>query len=301
MYLATVANAENMIRNRKKAILKMAANPPALHPTPYRFILHYCILLLIAGCTAHPYGATNKMYRKQVKKAASKLASKPEEFTSDSVKSPDYFVGTTNFSMRKPNFVIIHYTAQNTCDLTLKTFTTPKNEVSAHYVICRDGIVHHLLNDYLRSHHAGLGKWGAVTDMNSCSIGIELDNNGAEPFSDPQISGLLSLLGHLKKEDNIPTANFIGHADFAPGRKADPGVLFPWKQLAANGFGLWYDDVRDTIPTGFNAVMALRLIGYDTKDTTAAIRSFKLHFMHDTDRQMNTADKSVLNNLATKY
>ena len=289
--------------------VKMTANQAAskqvsslsVQLTPYRFIIHCCILLLIAGCTPNPYSATNKMHQRQVKKAASKLRAKPEVFTSDSVKASDYFVGTTNFSMRKPNFVIIHYTAQNTCDLTLKTFTTPRSEVSAHYVICRDGIVHHLLNDYLRSHHAGLGKWGAVTDMNSCSIGIELDNSGAEPFSDPQIAGLLSLLGHLKKEYNIPAANFIGHADFAPGRKADPGVLFPWKQLAANGFGLWYDDVRDTIPTGFNPVMALRLIGYDTKDTTAAIRSFKLHFMHDTDRHMNTADKSVLNNLASKY
>jgi N-acetylmuramoyl-L-alanine amidase len=203
--------------------------------------------------------------------------------------------------MRKPNFVILHYTEQNSCDQTLKTFTLPRTEVSAHYVICRDGFVHHMLNDYLRAHHAGLGKWGNVTDMNSCSIGIELDNNGAEPFSNAQMNSLISLLAKLKKDYNIPTANFIGHSDFAPARKVDPGTLFPWKKLSQAGFGLWYDETRDTVPHDFNYVHALRVIGYDSRDTTAAIRAFKKHFMQDNTRTINDADKSVLNNLMSKY
>lgn len=269
---------------------------------PFYSILPGClILLLLAGCKAKPYGATNKVYRKQAKAAASKLKAEPEVFVNDTAKEPDYFVGTTNFSMRKPNFVIIHHTAQNTCDKTLKTFTLPKTEVSAHYVICRDGTVHHMLNDYLRAHHAGLGKWGTVTDMNSCSIGIELDNDGTEPFSDQQIASLLSLLGHLKQTYNIPSANFIGHADFAPVRKNDPSILFPWKTLADKGFGLWYDSVRTAIPTDFNCMMGLRIIGYDTKDTLAAIRAFKRHFMQDSTKGLNADDKSVLYNLTTKF
>ena len=94
------------------------------------------------------------------------------------------WVGTTNLSMRRANFVIIHHTAQNSCEQTLQTFTLPRTQVSAHYVICKDGTVHHMLNDLLRAHHAGVSKWGNTTDLNSSSIGIELDNNGFEPFSE---------------------------------------------------------------------------------------------------------------------
>jgi N-acetylmuramoyl-L-alanine amidase len=263
----------------------------------FKFIL---ILLLVSGCSG-PYSGTNKIYRKQALADAKKLKAKPEEFANDTAKAPEYFVGTTNFSMRKPNFVILHHTAQTSTDQTLKTFTLPRTEVSAHYVIGRDGTVHHMLNDYLRAHHAGAGKWGTVTDMNSCSIGVELDNDGVEPFSDAQIASLLSLLAHLKQTYNIPTANFIGHADFAPVRKNDPSVLFPWEQLSKKGFGLWYDDVIGLVPPNFNHIMALRVIGYDTRDTTAAIRAFKRHFMQDTGKVLTYEDKLVLSNLTTKY
>lgn len=259
------------------------------------------LCIFLCSCASKPYSSTNKTYRKQAKQFAKNLRAQPAVSANDSIKAPEYFVGTTNFSMRKPNFVIIHHTAQNSCDQTLQTFTTPRAEVSAHYVICRDGTVHHMLNDYLRSHHAGVGKWGGVTDMNSCSIGIELDNNGAEPFPDAQIAGMISLLGQLKNRYNIPSANFIGHADFAPTRKEDPSVLFPWKKLAENGFGLWYDETPSPAPPDFDYLTALRVIGYDIKDSTAAIAAFKRHFMQEKSMQINDADKGVLNNLIRKY
>ena len=258
------------------------------------------LILLIVGCTWSPYNATNKVYRKQAKTFAARLKEQPDVEANDSIKAPEYFVGTTNFTMRKPNFVVIHHTSQESSEQTLTTFTLPRTEVSSHYLIGKDGTVYHLLNDYLRAHHAGLGKWGNVTDMNSCSIGIELDNNGKEPFTDPQIAGLLSLLSKLKQTYNIPTANFIGHADFAPTRKSDPSVLFPWKTLAEKGFGLWYADTLKAAPAGFNARVALRVIGYDTKDTTAAIRAFKRHFMQDTSRQLTPVDLDVLSDLMNK-
>ena len=210
-------------------------------------------------------------------------------------------VGTTNFNLRKPNFVIIHHTAQNGCPETLKTFTTVASKVSAHYVICKDGTVHHMLNDYMRAWQAGISKWGNATDINSVSIGIEIDNNGFEPFTDEQINSLLSVLAKLKKDYDIPAANFIGHGDIAPGRKVDPSAYFPWKKLADNGFGLWYDEVRDSVPANFNHIQALRIVGYDVKDTTAAIRAFKRHFMQDTTKYINDADKNVLFNLQKKY
>ena len=153
----------------------------------------------------------------------------------------------------------------------------------------------------MRAWHAGNSRWGNQLDINSASIGIELDNNGFEPFDSLQINSLISLLGKLKKEYAIPAANFIGHGDIAPTRKNDPNFRFPWKLLSQKGFGLWYDEVRDSIPENFNHIYALRIIGYDIKDTTAAIRSFKRHFMQDTTRTLTDADISVLYNLQKKY
>lgn len=258
-------------------------------------------VLIVAGCTPKPYSSTNKVYKEQAKKYATTIKTTPTITANDSIKAANNFVGTVNFTMRKPNFVIIHHTAQNSCDETLKTFTTTKREVSAHYVICSEGVVYNMLNDYLRAHHAGTSKWGNVIDMNSCSIGIEIDNNGFEPFTDAQINSLISLLGILKKKYSIPTANFIGHGDIAPTRKNDPSILFPWKKLADNGFGIWYDTERLATPENFNHITALRIIGYDIKDTTAAIRSFKRHFMQDSTKKINEADKNVLYNLMQKY
>lgn len=265
-----------------------------------------CILILavfaIDACSPKPYAAANKSYKSQSKQYARLLLEVPvETAVSDSSKVPPFWVGTTNFNMRKPGFVIIHHTAQNSCEQTLQAFTNVKSAVSAHYVICKDGTLHHMLNDYMRAWHAGVSRWGNYSDINSASIGIELDNTGFEPFDSLQINSLISLLGRLKREYGIPTANFIGHGDIAPTRKNDPNYRFPWKKLADKGFGLWFDEVRDTIPAGFNHIQALRIIGYDVKDTTAAIRAFKRHFLQDTTQRINEMDRSVLYNLQTKY
>jgi N-acetylmuramoyl-L-alanine amidase len=215
---------------------------------------------------------------------------------------PSAFVGTVNFNMRKPNYVIIHFTAQDSLGQTLKTFTVVKTQVSAHYVVGKDGKVVHMLNDYLRAWHAGISKWGSISDMNSCSIGIEIDNNGNEPFTDPQIKSLLALLAQLKKAYNIPTNNFIGHQDIAPLRKPDPGPFFPWKVLAQHGFGYWSDDVLELAPDNFDYTTALRLIGYDTSNITAAIVAFKRHFVQtDISPSLTQLDLNVLYNIYQKY
>lgn len=189
------------------------------------------------------------------------------------------WVGTVNFNLRKPNFIIIHHTAQDSIQQTLKTFTLKSSNVSAHYIVSRDGKIIHMLNDYLRAWHAGNGSWGKNTDLNSTSIGIELDNNGTEPFSDLQINSLLALLTKLKKDYNIPTQNIIGHADVAPTRKKDPSALFPWKLMASNGFGVWPDEILPCPPPEFNAEQGLQIIGYNTTNLSAAIMAFKLHFI----------------------
>src|SRR3954452_405383 len=253
------------------------------------------LLFMANSCSRNPYASSNKLYKAQAQQYAKTIREEPTNEKLDSVQSTPYWIGTTNFNLRKPNFVIIHHTAQNACDETLKTFTMGKTQVSAHYVICKDGTVHHMLNDYLRAWHGGVAKWGNLTDVNSSSVGIELDNNGFEPFPDAQLTSLLHVLTSLKSNYNIPQANFIGHGDIAPTRKNDPNVYFPWKLLAQKGFGVWYTDTTNvTIPENFNALDALRVIGYDIRDTSAAILAFKRHFEQDTTRVMNDTDKKVL-------
>src|SRR4026209_1919408 len=180
-----------------------------------RSLIFLSLIIFFTACVHNKYASTNRSYKKQVKNYAKLLREYPVN-NSAGLLYADNWVGTTNFTMRRPNFVVIHHTAQNSCDETLKTFTLTRTQVSAHYVICRDGTVHHMLNDLLRAHHAGVGKWGNISDMNSESIGIEIDNNGGEPFSEPQMNSLLLLLERLKRAYNIPQANFIGHMDWAP-------------------------------------------------------------------------------------
>lgn len=266
----------------------------------YKKIVPFLLLIAITNSCSNKYSAANKSYKKQAKAFAKELKARPGN--TDSTIAPSSWVGTTNFGMRKPNFVIIHHTAQNSCEQTLTTFTLTRTQVSAHYVICRDGTVHHMLNDYLRAWHAGAGKWGNLTDVNSSSVGIELDNNGFEPFSEAQINSLLQVLKTLKKNYNIPTANFIGHADIAPSRKVDPNRFFPWQQLSQNGFGYWYDTASVKVPDNFNAVQSLRIIGYDIKDSVASIRAFKLHFVQqDSTPKISEADKKIIYELSKKY
>ena len=260
-------------------------------------------LLVASACTTNKYAATNKIYKDKTKAFANTIKSMPPIAQQIDSIAPEQqtFIGSVNFGIRKPNFVVIHHTAQTSLDQTIKTFTLTRTEVSAHYVVSRDGKVVQMVNDYLRSNHAGAGRWGNDTDLNSSSLGIELDNNGNEPYSDAQIKSLLSLLGTLKKRYNIPTANFIGHADLAPKRKPDPNK-FPWKVLAEKGFGLWYDSVLKMPPVTFDAVAALRIIGYDTRDLSAAVIAFKRHFLPgETTGELSPAARLILFNLYPKY
>jgi N-acetylmuramoyl-L-alanine amidase len=266
--------------------------------------IYIMVILFLNACSKGPYTDSNKQYRKQVKAIANMLKSQPKDsIRADSLKLPPYWIGTTNFGMRKPNYVIIHHTAQNGCGQTLKTFTTGSTQVSAHYVICKDGTLHHMLNDYLRAWHAGAAKWGNETDLNSASIGVEIDNNGFELFSEAQLNTLLGLLASLKKKYNIPVANFIGHADIAPGRKVDPNVNFPWKRLSENGFGIWYDDTSKIIvPDGFNIMQALRIVGYDISNSNAAIQAFRRHFLQTEQAgELSEPEKKILYAVMLKY
>lgn len=262
-------------------------------------------LFLFVACSTSKYAATEKIYKDKAKAFSEiiKTVPPPGQKIDGIDPSTQSWVGSINFGIRKPNFVIIHHTAQNSTQQTINTFLVKgKSEVSSHYIVGKDGVVVQMVNDYLRANHAGIGKWGNTNDLNSSSIGIELDNNGInQPFTDAQIKSLLALLDALKKRYNIPTANFIGHADIAPGRKNDP-KNFPWKVLSKKGFGLWYDDILNLPPEDFNAELALRVIGYDTRNLPAAIEAFKIHFVQtDITQVLTPADRLILYNLYKKY
>ncbi|PWK75857.1 N-acetylmuramoyl-L-alanine amidase [Mucilaginibacter oryzae] len=273
----------------------------------YKLLLLMMSVAVISACSPKiqpPYAAANKVYHTQTDSLVEVISREQPAMLVDSAGGaiPSEWVGTVNFNLRKPNYVIIHYTAQDSVKQTLNTFTLVKPQVSAHYVVSKDGKVYHMLNDYLRAWHAGISKWGSISDMNSCSIGIEIDNNGHEPFNDVQVKSLLALLAQLKKAYNIPQANFIGHQDIAPSRKPDPGPLFPWKLLAQKGFGFWREELLELPPDNFDYATALRLMGYDTSNLPAAIVAFKRHFVQTDETPVMTGlDLNILYNVYRKY
>lgn len=183
-----------------------------------------------------------------------------------------------NFDQRRPNFIVLHHTSDATAGVALATLTDPARKVSAHYLIERNGTVVQLVDEGARAWHAGESWWGGHTDINSSSIGIELDNSGEEPFPEAQIAALLVLLEEVTARLSIPRANVLGHGDVAPVRKADPSRLFPWERLAQQGFGLWCDAPPQSPPAGFDAALGLRALGYDVSVPEAARRAFRRHF-----------------------
>ena len=204
---------------------------------------------------------------------------------------------SVNFGPRRPNFVIIHHTADDTAEGSLRTLTTPAFEVSAHYLIGRDGTLYYLVDELARAWHAGDGYWGGTRDLNSASIGIELDNNGNEPFAQPMIDTLLLLLEDLKTRYKIPAANFLGHGDIVPGRKVDPSRWFPWKRLAERGFGMWCEP-----PYPLNAApvavpddaLLLAALGYDVTRLNATRAAFRRHFLAVEDPSELTDNERAL-------
>ncbi|MBC7848067.1 MAG: N-acetylmuramoyl-L-alanine amidase [Flavobacterium sp.] len=296
-------------------------------------VFFYLILaIIITSCSTNPYKKSEKSYKEQLhnyKETISNMEPAKLETSSTtitelpnepapvdplvlykdtlSIKAPvvlsngisTEWISTVNFNLRKPNFIILHHTAQDSLAQTLKTFTKTTSQVSSHYVIAEDGRVVQMVNDYLRAWHGGNATWGKNSDINSASIGIELDNNGIKPFSDKQIISLLALLTKLKKDYNIPVQNIIGHSDIAPTRKKDPSALFPWKLLAINGFGIWPEDVLEPAPADFNVEQGLRIIGYNTKNLPSAIMAFKLHYIQS---EVNAVlDEKTINTIYNIY
>ncbi len=101
--------------------------------------------------------------------------------------------------------------------------------VSAHFLIRRDGEVVQFVPCRWRAWHAGSSSWRGAECCNDFSIGIEMEGDAELPFEAPQYPALARLIHTLRQ--HYPIEDIVGHADIAPGRKADPGPRFDWAHL----------------------------------------------------------------------
>lgn len=148
-------------------------------------------------------------------------------------------VPSPNFGPRRdglrPDLIVLHYTAMASAKAALARLCDESAEVSAHYLIASDGSITQMVDEEMRAWHAGAGEWQGLDDINSRSIGIELDNRGTHPFAEPQMAALEGLMAGIMARWDIGPAGVIGHSDMAPGRKVDPGARFDWARLVRLG------------------------------------------------------------------
>lgn len=141
------------------------------------------------------------------------------------------------------DMLVLHYTGMRNAEEALSRLTDPAAKVSAHYTIDEDGTVYAHVPESERAWHAGVSYWAGERNVNARSIGIELVNPGHEfgyrAFPEDQIEALIDLSREIVSRHPIPAHRVVAHSDVAPPRKEDPGELFPWKQLADYGIGVW--------------------------------------------------------------
>ena len=208
-----------------------------------------------------------------------------------------------NFDQRKapPDMIVLHYTGMQTGEAALARLRDPEAKVSAHYVVEEDGRVFTLVAEERRAWHAGVSFWKGQTDINGCSIGIEIVNPGHEfgyrDFPPAQTAAVIELVTDIRTRWMIDDSRIIGHSDVAPARKEDPGERFPWKELALAGHGLWVEPpaapgaslAQGEEGAGVFALQAgLTRLGYDCApsgtsdaDTATVVRAFQRHWRQE--------------------
>jgi N-acetylmuramoyl-L-alanine amidase len=191
--------------------------------------------------------------------------------------SPNHDERTLPISM-----VVLHYTEMKPVGAAIERLTDPEAKVSAHYLITEEGGVIRLVPEDRRAWHAGSSFWRGIPDVNSASIGIELDHPGHglgyRGFADAQIEALIPLLARIVKHYDIPRANVVGHSDVAPMRKVDPGELFPWDRLAEYKLCLPRPAclaAGNPFHNDGSFFLALERFGYDITDQAKAIEAFE--------------------------
>ncbi len=148
-----------------------------------------------------------------------------------------------NYDMRPKgcaiDTLVIHHTGMSSEQSALNRLCSLQSRVSSHYLISADGKVMQLVADEYMAWHAGRSCWHGRSELNFNSIGIELDNNGVDPFPPAQMQSLVALALSLIEKYSIEPKNVVAHADIAPNRKVDPSQHFDWKLLNHEGIGLY--------------------------------------------------------------
>ena len=203
-----------------------------------------------------------------------------DELVHREVPSPNHGTRTLPISM-----AVIHYTEMKPVEAALARMCDPASSVSAHYCITEEGEVIRLVPEDRRAWHAGASYWRGIPDVNSASIGIELDHPGHAPenggyrgFAEAQIGALIPLLARIVQRYDIPRANVVGHSCVAPMRKVDPGELFPWDRLAQVKLCLPRPQcltAGDPFHNDGSFFMALERFGYDITDQVKAVEAFE--------------------------
>lgn len=200
---------------------------------------------------------------------------------------------------------MIHYTAMRDCAAAQARLCDPTAEVSAHWLIGRDGAVVPLVAEDRRAWHAGAGSWGGREDVNSRSIGIELDNPGDRPFPAPQMAALEPLLAGILARWSIPPEGVIAHSDMAPARKTDPGPRFDWRRLARGGLSVWPAAGGTGAPLApaeeAAFAIALRAFGYPEAPAPLLLSAFRLRFRPWARGPATEADLCAARDLARRF
>lgn len=201
---------------------------------------------------------------------------------------------SSNFGERKngltPSMIILHYTGMKSAEEALERLCDPASEVSAHYLVEENGSVHNLVDEDQRAWHAGASFWDGESDINSASIGIEIVSPGHEfgyrPFPKKQLKAVKTLCREIMARHKIKADNVLAHSDIAPGRKSDPGELFPWAEFAAEGIGLWpnpneydYQNAQDILLDLERFYQLLYNLGYNPEGPIEdVVIAFHRHF-----------------------
>ena len=221
------------------------------------------------------------------------------------------FLNSPNFDKRKYRkikYLIIHYTGMLSSAESLKRMQSKKAKVSSHYFINEYGKIIQLVKDHDIAWHAGISFWGSDKNLNSKSIGIEIQNKGQEfgyhKFNKSQVNAIAKLILYLKNKYQINDAFILGHSDIAPLRKLDPGYLFPWKALNKKGIGLLpkkNNSNKELKPSDIkNLQMLLSDFGYKIsinglmdKETLQVIHAFESHYCPEELEEFSVKHKLI--------
>ncbi|MGO4619798.1 N-acetylmuramoyl-L-alanine amidase [Ensifer sp. 2YAB10] len=230
------------------------------------------------------------------------------------------FMPSPNFGdradLRAPDMIVLHYTGMSTGASALEWLCREESQVSSHYFVHEDGRVDQLVPEARRAWHAGKSYWKGETDINSCSIGIEIANpghpGGLPDFPEKQIAAVVELCRDCGDRWSIAPERVLAHSDIAPIRKVDPGEKFPWHVLHREGVGHWVEPApigggrffqRGDQGQPVEAIQSmLSLYGYGIdvtgefcEKTEGAVAAFQRHFRQQ--RVDGIADISTLDTL----